>query len=110
MTGVPGIVVNLVASLPEQEELDKQDQFADVARHEKERGRLSHAVHPEGLAGKGQGIELVACAQRHYLLGNALVLAQGEAAVNLASGRGNLAATSNRGIELEIRGRTFNAY
>ena len=38
-------------------------QFADAAGHEEERRRLADALHPEGFAGRGQGIQLAARAR-----------------------------------------------
>ena len=68
------------------------DQLADAAVDEEERGRLAHALHPEGLAGQGQGVELAARAGRPDLPGDAAVLAEDRGAVDPAAGRGHLAA------------------
>ena len=52
------------------------DQLADAAGHEEERRRLADALHPERLAGQGQGSQLAARAQRPHLPGDALLLAE----------------------------------
>jgi hypothetical protein len=52
------------------------------------------------LAGQGEGVQLAARAQRHDLSGNAPVLAEGDAALDLAGRRGNVAAAGYRAGEL----------
>ena len=51
-------------------------------------------LHPEGLPGQGEGIQLVARAQRHHLLGDALVLAEDNAAFDSAARRRDVETTS----------------
>ena len=52
------------------------DQLADAAEHEDDSGRLADALHPEQVAGRRQGIELAAGAERHDLSGDAALLAE----------------------------------
>ncbi len=54
--------------------------------------------------GQGQGIQLAASAQWPHLSGHAPLLAQGDAAFDLASRRGNLEAAGHRGIDVETVG------
>ena len=56
------------------------DQLADAAGPEEERGRLAHLVPAEGLAGRGQGVELAARAGWPHLRRDAALLAQGRSA------------------------------
>ena len=64
------------------------DQLADAAGHEEERRRLADALHPEGLAGQGQGIQLAARAGRPDLPRHAALLAEDRAALDPAAGEG----------------------
>ena len=76
------------------------DQLADAAEHEEEQGRLIDSLHPEGLARKGEGIQLAACAGWPDLHGHALVLAEDRTTFDIAAGRGNVAATGRRSGKL----------
>ena len=57
-------------------------------------------LHPEGLAGQGQGIQLAARAQRPDLPGDASVLAEDRAALDPAARQRDVAAAGYRGREV----------
>ena len=67
---------------------------------EEEQGWIADALHPEGLAGEGEGSQLVACAQRHRLPGDAPVLAEGRAAFDPSAGRRLVEASGGRRLEV----------
>ena len=67
---------------------------------EEESGRLADALHSEGLAGQGQGVQLAARAGRPDLHGDAAVLAEDGAAVGPAARRWHVEAAGNRQGEL----------
>ena len=55
-------------------------QLTHAAEHEEERRRFAHALHPEGFARRGQGIQLAPCAERHDLSRLASLLAEDRSA------------------------------
>ena len=61
----------------------------------KNAGRLVDAVHPEQIAGRRQGIQLAAGAERPDLSGDAAVLAEDRSAVDPAAGRRHLEAAGD---------------
>ena len=83
------------------------DQLADAAEHEEERRRLADALHPEQIAGRRQGSQLAACAERPDLSGDAPLLAEDRATVDPAARRRHLEATGCRSLEIKLNiGRT----
>ena len=59
-----------------------------LPEHEEEPGRLADALHPEGVAGQGQGIQLAARAQRPVYLVMRLYWPKDDAAVDPAARQG----------------------
>ena len=76
------------------------DQLADAAGMKKDEGRLADALHPEGFAGQGQGIQLAAGAGRRNLPGDAPLLAEGHAAVDPAARRRHVEAAGAPGRKM----------
>ena len=72
-------------------------QLADAAGYEEERGRIADALHPEGFARQGQGIQLASRAQRPHLPGDAPVLAEDRASLDLAARQRDVEAASHHG-------------
>src|SRR5205814_10257147 len=68
-------------------------QLADVAHHAATPQSRTHALYPEQVTRRGQGIQLARCAEWAGLSGYAPLLGEGDAAFNPSARRRHLEAT-----------------